>query len=88
MGSESRNASGDRHSQVQLDHHEFCGHLVPGMHGWIEHHASDSEAIVKAENHSVVHTIQELQVLSAAHFSSSKHLECEKDERTTVYKQA
>lgn len=48
----------------------FRGHLVTGMHGWIEHHASDSEAIVKAENQSIPQTIHELQASSAAHFDA------------------
>lgn len=72
LGSETRNVSGDRHSHVPFDHHIFCGHLVTGMIGWIEHHASDSEAIVKAENQSIVQTIPELQASTVEHFMAMR----------------
>lgn len=65
IGSETRNASGDRHSHVSPDEHMLC---VQGLSGWIEHQASDSEAIVKAENHSEPMSIDELQATSVEHF--------------------
>lgn len=75
-GSETRNVSGDRHSQIPSDNHPcFFGHLVQGMEGWVEHHASDSEAIVKAENHSIDQTLEQLQVSSAEYFKKNKYSE-------------
>lgn len=68
LGSETHNVSGDRHSDVPMDTATYQGHLVAGTQGWIEQQASDSEAIVKAENHSITQTILELQITSAAHF--------------------
>lgn len=76
FGSETRNVSGDRHSSVPTGQNLFANHLVSGMNGWIEHHASDSEAILVAEKHTVTQTIPELQASSACFFSTdpSDHL--------------
>lgn len=71
-GSETRNVSGDRHTLVPTDNHVFCGHLATGLHGWIEHHASDSESIVKAENHSISQTLSEMQETCAEHFLQAR----------------
>lgn len=70
FGSETRNVTGDRHSQVPLEHRDvFIGYLKKELHGWIEHHASDSEAIVKAENHAIEQTIAQLQSATTAFFT-------------------
>lgn len=72
FGSETRNVTGDRHSQVPLEHCDmFVGYLEQGLRGWIEHHASDSEAIVKAEKHAIEQTLAQLQIASTTYFSPS-----------------
>lgn len=71
VGSETRNVSGDRHDRMPISSHLFC---YDGLSGWNEHLASDSEAIVKAENHSDDRSIRDLQVASVEHFRLGSRL--------------